>query len=337
MTIRVAINGFGRIGRNTFKAAFGKLKDLEFVAVNDLTDTKTLAHLLKHDTSYGLYDHEVSHDDKHVIVDGKKIRVYAEKDPTKLPWGQEKIDVVLECTGRFTDEAGASQHITAGAKRVIISAPAKGGNVPTHVLGVNPENAGKAKVINNASCTTNCIAPVAAIMHEAFGVKKALMTTTHGYTADQNLQDGPHKDLRRARAAAANIVPTSTGAAIAVSEAIPELKGLFDGLALRVPVPVVSLADFTFLLKKRTSAEEINLVFRKAAKSPRWKGVLDVTGEPLVSSDFIKNPYSAIVDLGLTKVVDGDFVKVVAWYDNEWAYSCRLGEMALLVGKSLKK
>ena len=337
MTIRVAINGFGRIGRNTFKAAFGKLKDLEFVAVNDLTDTKTLAHLLKHDTSYGLYDHEVSHDDKHVIVDGKKIRVYAEKDPTKLPWGQEKIDVVLECTGRFTDEAGASQHITAGAKRVIISAPAKGGNVPTQVLGVNPENAGKAKVINNASCTTNCIAPVAAIMHEAFGVKKALMTTTHGYTADQNLQDGPHKDLRRARAAAANIVPTSTGAAIAVSEAIPELKGLFDGLALRVPVPVVSLADFTFLLKKRTSAEEINLVFRKAAKSPRWKGVLDVTGEPLVSSDFIKNPYSAIVDLGLTKVVDGDFVKVVAWYDNEWAYSCRLGEMALLVGKSLKK
>ena len=335
--IRVAINGFGRIGRNTFKAAFGRLKDLEFVAVNDLTDTKTLAHLLKHDTNYGTYEHEVSHDDKHVIVAGKKLRVYAEKDPTKLPWGQEKIDVVLECTGRFTDEAGAGQHLTAGAKRVIISAPAKGGNVPTHVLGVNPENAGKAKVINNASCTTNCIAPVAAIMHETFGVKKALMTTTHGYTADQNLQDGPHKDLRRARAAAANIVPTSTGAAIAVAEAIPELKGLFDGLALRVPVSVVSLADFTFLLKKKTTAEEINALFRKEAKKPRWKGVLDVTDEPLVSSDFIKNPYSSIVDLGLTKVVDGDFVKVVAWYDNEWGYSCRLGEMAALVGKSLKK
>jgi glyceraldehyde 3-phosphate dehydrogenase len=335
MAIRVAINGFGRIGRNTFKAAFGRLKDLEFVAVNDLTDTKTLAHLLKHDTSYGTYDHEVSCDAQNLIIDGKKLRVYAEKDPTKLPWATEKIDVVLECTGRFTDEAGAGQHVTAGAKRVIISAPAKG--IPTHVLGVNPDGAGKPKIINNASCTTNCIAPVAAIMHEAFGIKKALMTTTHGYTADQNLQDGPHKDLRRARAAAANIVPTSTGAAIAVAEAIPELKGLFDGLALRVPVPVVSLADFTFLLKKKTSAEEINALFKKQAKLARWKGVLDVTEEPLVSSDFIKNSYSSIVDLGLTKVIDGDFVKVVAWYDNEWGYSCRLGEMALLVGKSLKK
>lgn len=334
MAIRVAINGFGRIGRNTFKASFGRLKDLEFVAVNDLTDTKTLAHLLKHDTSYGAYEHEVSHDEQNLIIDGKKLRVYAEKDPTKLPWAKEKIDVVLECTGRFTDEAGAGQHITAGAKRVIISAPAKG--IPTHVLGVNPEGAGKPKIINNASCTTNCIAPVAAIMHETFGIKKALMTTTHGYTADQNLQDGPHKDLRRARAAAANIVPTSTGAAIAVTESIPELKGLFDGLALRVPVPVVSLSDFTFLLKKKTTAEEINATFKKAAKSSRWKGLLAVTEEPLVSSDFIKNSYSSIVDLGLTKVIDGDFVKVVAWYDNEWGYSCRLGEMAVLVGKSLK-
>lgn len=336
MPIRVAINGFGRIGRNTFKAAFGRLKDLEFVAVNDLTDTKTLAHLLKHDTSYGTYDREVTYDDKHVIIDGKKLRVYAEKDPTKLPWAAEKIDVVLECTGRFTDEAGAGQHLTAGAKRVIISAPAKGG-IPTHVLGVNPDGAGKSKIINNASCTTNCIAPVAAILHEAFGIKKALMTTTHGYTADQNIQDGPHKDLRRARAAAANIVPTSTGAAIAVAEAIPELKGLFDGLALRVPVPVVSLADFTFLLKKRTSSVEINTLFKKAAKSPRWKGILGVTEEPLVSSDFIKNPLSSIVDLELTKVIDGDFVKVVAWYDNEWGYSNRLAEMALHVGKSLNK
>lgn len=337
MPIRVAINGFGRIGRNTFKAAFGRLKDLEFVAVNDLTDTKTLAHLLKHDTSYGTYDHEVTYDAQHLIIDGKKLRVYAEKDPTKLPWAAEKIDVVLECTGRFTDEAGAGQHLTAGAKRVIISAPAKGGAIPTHVLGVNPDGAGKPKIINNASCTTNCIAPVAAILHEAFGIKKALMTTTHGYTADQNLQDGPHKDLRRARAAAANIVPTSTGAAIAVSEAIPELKGLFDGLALRVPVPVVSLADFTFLLKKRTSAVEINTLFKKAAKSPRWKGILGVTEEPLVSSDFIKNPLSSIVDLELTKVIDGDFVKVVAWYDNEWGYSNRLAEMALHVGKNLSK
>ncbi len=337
MPTRVAINGFGRIGRNTFKASFGRLKNIEIVAVNDLTDTKTLAHLLKYDTSYGRYDHEVGHDDKNVIVDGKKIRVYAEKDPTKLPWGAEKIDVVLECTGRFTDEAGASQHLKAGAKRVIISAPAKGGNVPTHVLGVNQEGAGKSKIINNASCTTNCIAPVAAVMHDNFGVLRALMTTVHGYTADQNLQDGPHKDLRRARAAAANMVPTTTGAAIAVTEAIPELKGLFDGLAIRVPVPVVSLADFTFLLKKKTTAEEVNAVFKKAAKSARYKGILDVTDEPLVSSDFVKNSFSSIVDLGLTKVVEGDFVKVVAWYDNEWGYSMRLGEMAEYVGKELMK
>jgi glyceraldehyde 3-phosphate dehydrogenase len=337
MPIRVAINGFGRIGRNTFKASFGRLKDLEFVAVNDLTDTKTLAHLLKHDTSYGLYEHEVSHDEQNVIVGGKKIRVYAEKDPTKLPWGDLKIDVVLECTGRFTSEEGAGQHLKAGAKRVIISAPAKGGVVPTHVIGVNEDKLGAHKVINNASCTTNCIAPVAALMHEKFGVLRALMTTVHGYTADQNLQDGPHSDLRRARAAAANIVPTSTGAAIAVTEAIPELKGLFDGLALRVPVPVVSLSDFTFLLKKKTTKEEVNDLFRKAAKSPRFKGVLAVSEEPLVSSDFIKNPYSSIVDLGLTNVVGGDFVKVVAWYDNEWGYSMRLGEMAVLVGKQGKK
>jgi glyceraldehyde 3-phosphate dehydrogenase len=296
---------------------------------------------LKHDTSYKGYEHEVSYDDQHLIVDGKKIRVYAEKEPAKLPWADEKIDVVLECTGRFTDEAGAGQHLTAGAKRVIISAPAKGGTIPTHVLGVNPEGAGEPKIINNASCTTNCIAPVAAILHEHFGIAKALMTTTHAYTAEQNLVDGPPPggksgDLRRARAAAANIIPTSTGAAIAVAEAIPELKGLFDGMALRVPVPTVSLSDFTFLLKKKTSAEEINAVFRKEAESKRWKGVLGVTDEPLVSSDFVGDTRSSIVDLALTKVVDGDFVKVVAWYDNEWGYSCRLGEMAELVGKSLK-
>lgn len=340
MPIRVAINGFGRIGRNTLKASFGRLKDLEFVAVNDLTDTKTLAHLLKYDTSYGIYDKEVTYDEQNVIVDGHKIRVYAEKDPTKLPWGAEKIDVVLECTGRFTDQAGAGQHITAGAKRVIISAPAKGGGIPTHVLGVNPERAGESQIINNASCTTNCIAPVAAIMHETFGVLKALMTTVHGYTAEQNLVDGPppggkSNDLRRARAAAANIIPTSTGAAIAVTETIPELKGLFDGMALRVPVPVVSLSDFTFLLAKKVTAEDINDAFKKAAKQARWKGVLAVTDEPLVSSDFRGNTYSSIVDLSLTKVIDGDFVKVVAWYDNEWGYSNRLGEMAVLVGKSL--
>ncbi|WKZ29042.1 MAG: type I glyceraldehyde-3-phosphate dehydrogenase [Patescibacteria group bacterium] len=335
--IRVAINGFGRIGRNTFKAGFGRLKDIEFVAVNDLTDTKTLAHLLKHDTSYGTYEREVSYDEKHVIVDGKKILVIAEKDPTKLPWKDLKIDVVLESTGRFTDEAGASQHLTAGAKRVIISAPAKGGNVPTYVLGVNGETYDKEHaVINNASCTTNCIAPVAAVMTEAFGVKKAMMTTIHSYTADQNLQDGPHKDLRRARAAAVNMVPTSTGAAIAVTETLPELKGLFDGLSIRVPTAVVSLADFTFVIDKATTVEEVNLALKKACTSSRFKGVMTCTDEELVSSDFIKNPHSAIIDLGLTQVVDGDLVKVVAWYDNEWGYSNRLIEMAERVGKAIR-
>ena len=334
--IRVAINGFGRIGRNVFKAAFGRLKDLEFVAVNDLTDTKTLAHLLKHDSNYGTYEHEVTHDDKHVIVDGKKLIVTAEKDPTKLPWKDLKIDVVIESTGRFTDEAGAGQHLTAGAKRVVLSAPAKGGNVPTYVLGVNGHDyKGEAKVINNASCTTNCIAPVAAVIHETFGVKKALMTTIHSYTADQVLQDGPHKDLRRGRAAAMNMVPTSTGAAIAVTETIPELKGLFDGLSIRVPTSVVSCADFTFVLAKKTSVEEVNESLKKACASKRFKGIMTCTEEPLVSSDFIKNPHSSIVDLELTQVVDGDLIKIVAWYDNEWGYSNRLAEMVEHVGKSI--
>jgi glyceraldehyde 3-phosphate dehydrogenase len=335
--IRVAINGFGRIGRNTFKAAFGRLKELEFVAVNDLTDTKTLAHLLRHDTSYGAYDQEVTYDEKNLYVGGKKLIVCAEKDPTKLPWKDLKIDVVLESTGRFTDEAGASQHLTAGAKRVIISAPAKGGNVPTFVLGVNDKGySPKSNVINNASCTTNCIAPVAAVVHEAFGVKKAMMTTIHSYTADQNLQDGPHKDLRRARAAAANIVPTSTGAAIAVTETIPELKGLFDGTSMRVPTAVVSLADFTFVLKRKTTVDEVNKTLKKACASARFKGIMTCTEEELVSSDFIRNPHSSIVDLKLTQLVDGDLLKVVAWYDNEWGYSNRLGEMAVRVGKSIR-
>lgn len=329
---RIAINGFGRIGRNTFKAGFDK-PGFDVVAVNDLTDAKTLAHLLKHDSTYHAWDKKVSHDDKNLIVDGKKIPVIAEKDPTKLPWGAMKVDVVLECTGRFTSEEGASQHLTAGAKRVIISAPAKGGNVPTHVIGVNEKGAGKSKIINNASCTTNCIAPVAAIMHSAFGVKKAMMTTIHSYTADQVLQDGPHKDLRRARSAGQNIIPTTTGAAIATTEAIPELKGIFDGISIRVPTPCVSLSDFTFLLKRKTTKDEVNAVLKKAAKNPLYKGIVDVTEEELVSSDFIGNPASAIVDLPFTQVVDGDMVKVLAWYDNEWGYSHRLAEIAILVGK----
>jgi len=335
--IRVAINGFGRIGRNTFKASFGRLKELEFVAVNDLTDTKTLAHLLKHDTNYGAYEKTVTYDEKNLYVGGKKIIVTAEKDPTKLPWKDLKIDVVIESTGRFTDEKGAGQHLTAGAKRVVLSAPAKGGEIPTYVLGVNGQDyKGKSNIINNASCTTNCIAPVAAVIHSKFGIKKAMMSTIHSYTADQVLQDGPHKDLRRARAAAANIIPTSTGAAIAVTETIPELKGLFDGLSLRVPTSVVSLSDFTFVVGKKTTVEEVNKAIKAACATKRYEGVMTYTEEELVSSDFIKNPYSSIVDINLTQVVDGDLVKVIAWYDNEWGYSCRLGEMVERVGKSIK-
>ncbi|MEA3249750.1 MAG: type I glyceraldehyde-3-phosphate dehydrogenase [Patescibacteria group bacterium] len=335
MPIKVAINGFGRIGRNTFKAAFGHLKDLEFVAVNDLTDTKTLAHLLKYDTVYGKYEHEVDYDDENLIVDGKKIRVYAERDPAKLPWKEHGIDVVLECTGIFRTEETAGAHITAGAKHVIMSAPAKGGDVPTHVMGVNADGKWTSKITNNASCTTNCIAPVAQVMHDTFGVKRAIMTTVHGYTADQNIQDGPHRDLRRARAAAANIVPTTTGAAIATQKVIPELDGLFDGMAIRVPVPVVSLADFVFLLDKEVTVEEVNEAFKKAAENPRYENVLKVTEEPLVSSDIIGEDYSSVVDLGFTKVIGGDFVKVVAWYDNEWGYSARMADMAVSIGKAL--
>lgn len=334
---RVAINGFGRIGRNTLKAIFERASSVEIVAVNDLTDTATLAHLLKYDTVYGTYGKTVSHDDASLIVDGKTIRVLAEKDPARLPWKELKIDVVIESTGRFTDKASMSAHIAAGAKRVLLSAPAKGGDVPTVVLGVNSDRAdgADAVIMNNASCTTNCLAPVAQVMEENFGVAKAVMSTIHAYTADQNLQDGPHKDLRRARAAAASIVPTTTGAAKATGEVIPAFKGIFDGLSLRVPVPVVSLSDITFVVKRATTVEEVNAAFTKAAASPLMQGILAVTNEELVSADFIGNAHSAIVDLPLTKVVGGDLVKVIAWYDNEWAYSCRLAELVERVGKKV--
>lgn len=306
------------------------------VAINDLTDTKTLAHLLRHDTVYGPFEKKVESDEKNLIVSGKKIPVFAEKDPTALPWGKLEVDIVLECTGRFTTAEAANAHIKAGAKRVIISAPGKGEGIATHVMGVNGVGAGKkGEILSNASCTTNCIAPVAAVLEVAFGVQKAMMTTVHSYTASQVLQDAPSKDLREARAAAENIVPTTTGAAIATGLVVPSLKGIFDGLSVRVPTPVVSLSDFTLLLKKRVTVEEINQVFRDAAKNPIWHGILEVTDEPLVSSDFIGNAASAIVDLGLTRVVDGDLVKVVAWYDNEWGYSNRLAELALEVGKNV--
>ncbi len=336
--IKIGINGFGRIGRTAFKIALDKHSGkAEIVGINDLTDPKTLAHLLKYDSSYGIYNRNISSDEQNIIVDGKSFRVYAEKDPSALPWGQLGVDVVIESTGRFTDLAGASNHIKAGAKRVVISAPAKGEGVGTYLIGVNADkDDGTSQVINNASCTTNCIAPVAAIMNATFGIQKALMTTVHSYTADQNLQDGPHKDLRRARAAAENITPTTTGAAIATTEAIPELKGLFDGMSIRVPTPVGSISDFTFLLKRKVTVDEVNNAFKNAVNNPIYKGIVAVTEEPIVSSDIVGRSESSIVDLALTQVVDGDLVKVFAWYDNEFGYSNRLVEQTILAGGKIK-
>lgn len=325
----IAINGFGRIGRQAFKVALLH-PDLTVVAINDLTDTRTLAHLLRYDTSYGVYDKDVSYDEEHLIVAGKKFRVFAEKDPSKLPWKDLGIHVVLECTGRFTSEESARAHLTAGAQKVIISAPAKGGNVPTYVIGVNTQNiaANCVPIINNASCTTNCISPVMSVLEKNFGIEKAMMTTVHGYTADQNLQDGPHKDLRRARAAAENIVPTTTGAALATTEAIPSLKNKFDGLSIRVPVPTVSVADITAVLKRNVTTDDINKAFITAAESDELRNILAVTFEELVSSDFKGDTHSAIIDITLTNVVGGNLVKVVAWYDNEYGYAHRLVELA---------
>jgi len=329
--IRLAINGFGRIGRQAFKFAFAN-KNIEVVAINDLTDTRTLAHLLKYDTVYGRYDKKVSHDQNHIIVNGRKIRVYDRKEPRKIPWERHKVDVAIEATGRFRTEESAKQHLRAGALKVIVSAPGKGGNIPTYVHGVNDKDyASEEKLINTASCTTNCITPVIAVMDSRFGVEKSFMTTIHAYTADQRLQDGPHKDLRRARAAAANIVPTTTGATIAATEVLPRLKGKFDGLAIRVPVAVGSLSDFTIVTKKQVTVNEVKNAFKAAAKNPIYKGVLQATEEPLVSSDIIGNPHSAIVDLEMIKVLDGNLVKVLAWYDNEYAYSKHLVEMVVKI------
>jgi glyceraldehyde 3-phosphate dehydrogenase len=334
--MKLAINGFGRIGRNAFKIAWDKFQgQIDFVAINDITTPSVLAHLLKYDSNYGIWNHEVSATDKSIVVDGKDIPVYATKEPSELPWGQIGVDVVIESTGLFVSEEGMHKHIQAGAKRVVLSAPAKGGNVPTYVLGVNGHNYNGEELINNASCTTNCITPVAQIIHEKFGILKAMMTTIHSYTASQSLQDGPKKDIREARAAAENIVPTTTGAAIATTQVIPELKGLFDGLSIRVPTPVVSLADFTFLVGKKTSVEEVNTVLREASKEQRFQGIFTYSDEELVSSDYKGNSYSSIADLKLTRVIDGDFVKVVAWYDNEWGYSNRLVEMTVEVAKNL--
>ncbi len=337
MKSKVAINGFGRIGRNAFKIAFAR-DDVEIVAINDLTDTKTLAYLLKHDSNYGTYDKEVSHDEQNIIVDGKKIRVTAEKDPSMLPWKDMDVDVVIESTGRFTDKEGASAHIKAGAKRVVISGPTKSDGVDTIVLGANDDKLeGATEVISNASCTTNSLGAVMAILESEFGVEKAMLTTVHADTASQTLTDAPTKDVREGRAASQNIVPTTTGAASAVALALPQLKDKFDGLSIRVPIPVVSISDVTALLKRNTTVEEINDAFKKAAKEPFYQGILAVSEEPLVSADYIGNSHSGTVDLLLTKVVGGNLAKVMVWYDNEWGYSNRLVEVVADTGKFLHK
>ncbi len=335
MKTRIAINGFGRIGRNAFKIAFDR-SDCEIVAINDLTDTKTLAHLLKHDSNYGAYQHEVGYDESSIIVNGTPIKVLAEKDPSALPWSDLKIDVVIESTGFFVDPALARAHIDAGARKVVISAPAKGEGATTIVLGVNEDKLESAEdIISNASCTTNCITPVAAIIESHFGIEKAMMTTIHSYTASQKLQDAPAKDLREARSAAENIVPTTTGASIAAGQALPALQGIFGGLSVRVPTPVVSLSDFVIITKRDVTVEEVNAVFQKATTEPFYQGILAVTNEELVSSDFIGNSHSAIVDTHLTAVVGGNMLKVVAWYDNEWGYSNRLVEVVADAGRLL--
>lgn len=332
--INVAINGFGRIGRASFKIILDSHPKINVVAINDLTDTATLAHLMQYDSCYGKYPKKVSHTKDSLVVAGKKYPVFSQKDPLGLPWKKLKVDVVLECTGHFRGKDDASAHITAGAKKVIISAPGK--NCKTIVLGVNEEKLSKTDdVLSCASCTTNCLAPATSVIKEKFGIKKALMSTVHAYTADQNIVDGPHKDLRRARTAAINIVPTTTGAAVAVTETIPSLKGKFDGMAIRVPVPVGSLCDVTFLLGKKTTIEAVNEAFVKASKG-KLKGILEASEEELVSSDIIGNPHSSIVDLKSTALVGGDLLKVVAWYDNEWGYSNRLVDLTEYLKKFIK-
>jgi glyceraldehyde 3-phosphate dehydrogenase len=334
MTVKVGINGFGRIGRNFYRAILASGADVEVVGVNDLTDNKTLAHLLKYDSILGRLPVDVSYDDEFIIVGDHKIHALAERDPAALPWGELGADVVIESTGRFTKAEAAAAHIAAGAKKVIISAPAKGEDL-TVVLGVNDGDYDPAvhNIISNASCTTNCLAPLAKVLHEEFGIVKGLMTTVHAYTADQNLQDGPHSDLRRARAAALNIVPTKTGAAQAVALVLPELKGKFDGYALRVPIATGSATDLTFESAREVTVEEVNAAVKAAAEGP-LKGILAYTEDPIVSKDIETDPHSSIFDAGCTKVI-GNLVKVVSWYDNEWGYSNRLVDLTVLVGSKL--
>jgi len=332
---KIAINGFGRIGRSAFKIAFDRA-DLEIVAINDLTDTKTLAYLLQHDSNYGAYKNKVGYDDTGIIVNDHHIKITAEKDPAALPWAALEVDIVIESTGRFTEKETAELHIKAGAKRVVISGPSKSEGVDTIVLGANEDKIeGASHIISNASCTTNSLGAVMAVLDAEFGVQKSLLTTVHSYTASQALQDAPAKDLREGRNAAENIVPTSTGAAIAVTKTLPQLVGKFDGLSIRVPTPVVSLSDITVLFERDTTVEEINNAFKKAASEPYYQGILGVSEEPLVSRDYIGNSYSGIVDLLLTKVVGGNLAKIMVWYDNEWGYSNRLVELVADIAKTL--
>ena len=334
MTIRVGINGFGRIGRNFYRALIASGADIEVVAVNDLTDNKTLAHLLKYDTVLGRFPKSVDFDAENIIVDGKNIRVFEERDPANLPWSEVGADIVIESTGFFTDAEKAKAHIAGGAKKVIISAPAKNEDA-TFVMGVNNDQYDPAAhhIISNASCTTNCLAPLAKALNDSIGIERGLMTTIHAYTGDQNLQDGPHKDLRRARAAAQNIVPTSTGAAKAVSLVLPELKGKLDGYALRVPVITGSATDLTFTASKEVTVDEVNAAIKAASEGP-LKGVLEYVDDEIVSSDIVTNPHQSIFDSKLTKVI-GDQVKVVSWYDNEWGYSNSLVALTVYVGERL--
>ena len=325
MTKKIAINGFGRIGRNCLKIILDNFKDLEVVAINDLTDSAMLAHLLQYDSVYGEYK-EVSFDKEGIIVNGKKIRIYNEKEPENLPWKELKVDVVLECTGIFTKKEGASKHLLAGAKKVIISAPAKSDDIHSYILGVNADKYKGEEIIDMGSCTTNCLAPVVKVLEDAFQIEKGFVTTTHSYTLNQNLLDGTNKDFRRARAAAINIVPTTTGAAKAISKVIPTMEGKLDGVALRVPTATVSIVDLVCLLKKETTKEEVNALF----ENYKEKSILKLEKKPLVSSDFIKNTHSSIVDAEMTKV-NGKLVQILSWYDNEWGYSFRLAELAQLI------
>ena len=339
--IKVAINGFGRIGRAAFRRILDNHPALEVVAINDLTDPKTLAHLLRYDSLYGIYQKPVKATENAILIDGtregRQIQVFAESDPANLPWKKMKVDVVLECTGRFTNFEGAKKHLTAGAKMVIISAPSDDPEkIPSYILGVNEVkfNPKKDNIIDMGSCTTNCLAPIAKVLNEKFKIIKGFMTTVHSYTNDQRILDLPHKDLRRARAAALNIIPTTTGAARAIGRVIPELNGKLDGLALRVPTPTVSILDLVCEVGKKTVAEEINYTFKKASQKKELEGILGIEDALLVSSDYRGNSFSAIVDASLTMAND-NLIKVIAWYDNEWGYSCRLAELAEFIGKKL--